>query len=97
MAEFYQAGHGAVNDKTSSLGVLQSLLLLKLLDNLQKLLVIIVFSFEARGPTQGTVNAELFYISISVSAVTLSEINPKTFRELENKTYFLCFYKIEYM
>ena len=64
---------------------------MQLLDNLQKLLVIDVVSFEARGPTQGTVNAELFCLSISVSAVTLSEINPKTFREFENKTYYCAF------
>ena len=75
-----QAGHRAVNDKTGSLGVLQSLLLLQLLDNLQELLVIIIVSFEARGPAQGAVNAELFSLSRS-SVITLSEINPKIFRK----------------
>ena len=71
----HHAGHGTVNDKTGSLGVLCSLLVLELLDNLEELFVIIVVSFEAGGPAQRSINTELFDISRS-SVVALCEVYP---------------------
>ena len=52
--------------------------------------MIIVVSFEAGGPAQRSINAELFYISRS-SIVALSEVDPKNDRvKLHNISVNLC-------